>query len=269
VNVLDDRTTTFFQAKPGEQLTSAIGVWIKGFAFVGSSTTGTTGTSSTGAILVLNRFGQQIGQIKSPKLTSAPSAVAVNGQGDSTQLFVADPTAGTVLRIDLSIPDGRPVVQDIVQVASGYASGTNASGSPTGLSGLAYDSRKGVLYVASSASGTLYAVTGAATMRNGTGTGTPLATQAGLVADPAALAIEPGGDLLVSTAETSLTSTSSTSSQLTELTPQGSLVDQITLSTGTPSAALALKALQGTTILGTVNDTTGAVELWQTAKRKS
>jgi hypothetical protein len=270
VNVLNDRTTTFFQAGTGQQLTSAIGVWIKGFAFVGSTGTnsGTSTSTSTGSgsILVLDRFGNEIGQIRSPKLTGPPSAITMNGQGQTTQLFAANAADGTVIRINLGIQGGRPVVQTIVQVASDYPTKTNGSGPTTGISGLAYDSSQGVLYVASSADGAVYAVAGAATIRDGTGTGAKLATPAGLLSGPTAMALAPNGDLIVTTHANS--STTAANSQWVEITPQGSLVGQVALEPSPPSAALALKPFEGTTLLGTVNDVTGAVDLWQTTKHK-
>jgi hypothetical protein len=82
-----------------------------------------------------------------------PWGLAVNDQGKSFQVFVSNVSGtagpnGTVTRIDMNIVNGVPAVQDMVQIASGYATGPNSGAFVVGPGGLAYDARTETLYVA-------------------------------------------------------------------------------------------------------------------------
>src|SRR5262249_17829560 len=128
----------------GVGLSTAMTMLKSGWVIVGSapSTDGTTRTLGAGCLLVLDPNGQLVATWAGPKIFAPWGNMAVIDNGSSASLFVSmsgfdlpgpevrDPGTGypvtvkkaTVLRIDVSIPDGKPpVITGQTVVADGLA----------------------------------------------------------------------------------------------------------------------------------------------------
>jgi hypothetical protein len=84
--------TQFAQTPAGTGLTAALGVLSKGFVFVGSlpTTDGTSATIGQGSLLILDRNGKLLGQVKSTRFLDSPWGMAVQDKGDTANIFVSN-----------------------------------------------------------------------------------------------------------------------------------------------------------------------------------
>lgn len=263
-------TSTFYQASSGLGLTSAVGVMRKGFAFLGAvpTTGGTSATTGVGEILIVNRFGQLAGVMKSAKFLDGPAGMAVNDQGDTAQVFVSNVLNGTITRIDVKIADGHVTPTSAVQIGSGFAtSGSNAT--LLGPTGLAFDPRNGVLYVASTGDNSIFAIANAAGRRTDAGTGTLVTSSATYLHGPVGLAVAPNGDILVANGD-GVNANSDAPSTIVEFTRQGQFVDQLSLSTTAGAAfGIAVGNYSGQVVLLAVNDVANTLDAFRATKKTS
>jgi hypothetical protein len=219
------QTTTFAQLPQklpqcpgGVGLSTAMTMLKTGWIIVGStpSTDGTTKTKGDGCLLVLDPNGQMVAAWSGPTINDPWGNMAVVDDGATATLFVSmagfgvpgpeetDPATGypviihkaTVLRLELSIPDGKPpVLLSQTVVGDGFsqrADRDNFLFGPTGLA-LAPD---GTLYVTDGLDNQITAIPDAVTRTDSAGKGRPV-TENGLLAWPLALATAPNGHLLV------------------------------------------------------------------------
>jgi hypothetical protein len=117
---------------------------------------------------------------------------------------VRDPQTGypitvkkaTVLRLELSIPDGKPpVIMGQTVIASGFSERANKDAFLVGPTGLAL-AADGTLYVSDGVENQIVAIADAATRTNSAATGRTI-TKDGLLRRPLALVIAPNNHLLV------------------------------------------------------------------------
>ncbi len=268
--------TPFLQSSQNLSLTGALGVMRKGFVFAGSlpmttDSSGQTTVQGPGSILVFDRFGHQIADFKNASLIDGPWGMAVHDEGNHAQIFVSNVLNGTVTRLDVKIEHGTPRIVSATQIATGYATQTEANGQPLGPAGLTYDPHNGNLYVASTADNAIYAIPHAESRTTPVDKGTLIVQNDSHLDGPVGLAMAPNGDLLVTNGDTSTTSSSSSSSNsnstptpstVIEYTTTGTFVDQLSLDTS-PGAAfgLAVKTNDYGAVLGTVNDLTNTLDL--------
>jgi hypothetical protein len=206
------------QCPGGVGLTTAMTMLKSGWVIVGStpSTDGTTKTKGDGCVLVLDSSGQMVAAWSGPTINDPWGNMAVIDNGTSAVLFISmagfdipgpdvvDPATGypvtihkaTVLRLELSIPEGKPpVLMSQTVVGDGFsqrADRDNFLFGPTGLA-LAPDD---TLYVTDGLDNQITAIPDAVKRTTSAGTG-KLITENGLLAWPLALATTPGGNLLV------------------------------------------------------------------------
>src|ERR1700753_2505648 len=131
------------QCPGGVGLTTAMTMLKTGWVIVGStpSNDGTTRTRGDGCLLVLDPNGQLVDVWSGPDINGPWGNMAVSDNGATATLFVSmagfevpgpqirDPATGypvtvakaTVLRIDLSIPDGqKPAIKSRTVIANGF-----------------------------------------------------------------------------------------------------------------------------------------------------
>ncbi|WP_242403458.1 hypothetical protein [Asaia platycodi] len=153
----------------GVGLTTALTILKKGWIIVGSapSKDGTTTTKGDGCLIVLDANGKYITTWKGPFINAPWGDIASVDQGDKATLFISmtgfdlpgpnvvDPQThyppilhkATVLRLELSIPDGSPPVLDKQTViASGFSARADRDNFLFGPTGLALDD-DGTLFV--------------------------------------------------------------------------------------------------------------------------
>ena len=202
-----------------------------GWIIVGStpSTDGTTRTKGDGCLLVLDAQGRLVTTWKGPNINDPWGNMAVIDHGSTAVLFVSmagfgvpgpevvDSKTGypvtvnkaTVLRIELSIPNGGPpTIASETVVADGFGQRADKNSFLVGPTGLAVDASD-TLYVSDALGNRIVAISQASTRTASAGLGRTI-TEGGLLRRPLAMTMAPNGDLLV---------TNATNGQVVEVDP--------------------------------------------------
>ncbi|HSY42643.1 MAG TPA: hypothetical protein VK811_01955 [Candidatus Acidoferrum sp.] len=202
----------------GVGLSTAMAMLKSGWLIVGSapSTDGSTRTLGAGALLVFDPNGHLVETWANTNIDAPWGNIAVIDNGTTASLFVSmagfdvpgpgvtDPKTGfpvvvnkaTVLRIDLSIPDGKPpVITGQTVVADGFGQKADRDAFLVGPTGLAMGPND-TLFVSDALENRIVAISNASTRTTSAGTGSTV-TQGELLHRPLALATAPNGHLLV------------------------------------------------------------------------
>jgi hypothetical protein len=205
------------QCPGGVGLTTAMAVLKSGWVIVGStpSTDGTTSTRGDGCLLVFDAQGQLATTWTGPNINGPWGNMAWTDNGSQASLFISmsgfdvpgpdkiDPATGlpvtlnkaTVLRLNLSIPAGKPpVIASQTVIADGFSHRADRDVFLIGPTGVALGSN-GTLYVADTLANRIMAIPDAATRTSSAGTG-QLITQGQLLQRPLALAMTSMGHLI-------------------------------------------------------------------------
>jgi hypothetical protein len=247
------RQSLFFaeQDATAPGLSTALAVLRRGFVLVGNvpSVNGSEsgpGVCSDlqldvgpGSLLVLDRNANVVQVLTSQTFLDGPWDLTVEDEGSRAQLFVSNVLSGTVSRLDLQIrgdddgdPSGDPIfVEAATRIASGYTTRCDPAAFVVGPTGLALDAARDVLYVASTADNTIFAVPGAGSRQTDGGQGTnvvPDRIASRRLHGPLGLLLAPNGDL-VSAQGDAVNADPNQPSEIVELTPQGRFVAQISI----------------------------------------
>jgi hypothetical protein len=198
------------QCPGGIGLTTAMTMLKSGYVIVGSlpSQDGTTATKGNGCLLVLDPNGSVAGVLSSPNINGPWGNMAVIDRGDTATLFVSNTGFGveapgqpvvnqaTVLRLELSIPEGQPprIAQQTV-IADGLGEQADKDVFIIGPTGVALGA-DGTLYVSDAIGNRIIAIADAATRRTSAGQGREV-TSGGFLHRPLAMVMAPNGHLLV------------------------------------------------------------------------
>jgi hypothetical protein len=238
----------------------------KDFVIVGNvpTTDGTFGTIGAGSLQIINANGQLVQTLTSSTMLDGPWASAVNVQGNTAQLFIANVEGGTVTRIDLKgVKHHGQVslkVESMTEIASGYTVQANAAAVVVGPGGLAYNSKTGTLYVDSTGDNEVFAVAHAATTHADHGTGTLIYQDPAHLRGPIGLALAPNGDLLA-TNDDAVNGNPSFPSELIEFTPTGQFVGQLSLDPAQGAAFQILVQGKGNHLtIESLNDDTNTLD---------
>jgi hypothetical protein len=200
------------QCPGGVGLTTAMTMLKSGWVIVGSlpSQDGTTKTKGPGCLIVLDANGNVAGTIAGPNINGPWGNMAVIDNGATATLFVSNTgfdvgppddeppvvNKATVLRIELSVADGKPpVVTRQTLIGSGFGEQADKDVFIIGPTGLALG-KGGVLYVSDALGNRIAAIPDAATRTDSAGTGREV-TKDGLLKRPLAMTAAPNGHLLV------------------------------------------------------------------------
>jgi hypothetical protein len=206
------------QCPGGVGLSTAMTMLKSGWVIVGStpSTDGTTRTKGDGCLLVLDADGKLVATWSGPTINDPWGNMAVVDNGATATLFISmagfdvpgpetlDPAThypvtlrkATVLRLELSIADGKPpVLLSQTVVGDGFAQRADRDNFLFGPTGLALG-QDDTLYVTDGLDNVITAIPDALARTASAGTGR-VVTQGGLLAWPLAMAWAPGGHLLV------------------------------------------------------------------------
>jgi hypothetical protein len=255
--------SVFFPGQTGLGLTTALGVLKSGFVIVGSLPKTANGVQQ-GSLLILDATGTQVGQLSDSALLDGPWDLAINDQGGTAQVFVSNVLSGTVTRIDLTIPKGGvPIVESETQIASGYTHGFDPNALVIGPTGLAFDARRDILYVASTGDNAIYAIANADTTTRDHGTGRLVVQDNTHLHGPLGLALAPNGDLIVANGD-AVKPDPNNPNELVEYTPHGKFVAEFQLDPGNSGAAfgIALSTADGKLRFAAVNDNSNSLEIW-------
>ena len=194
----------------GVGLSTAMVMLKSGWVIVGSapSTDGTTKTLGAGCLIVLDSTGKVAGTIAGPEIADPWGNMAWIDNGGTATLFVSNAGFGigapgqpvqntaTVLRIELSIPAGKPPqVTGKTVIGSGFGAQADAGVFLIGPTGLTLG-KDGTLYVSDAIGNRIVAIPDAAARTDSAGTGT-LVIKDGLLNRPLAMDMAPNGHLLV------------------------------------------------------------------------
>ena len=210
----------------GVGLTTAMTMLRSGHVIVGSlpSHDGTTATKGQGCLIALSPEGAVETVITSAPINGPWGNMAVIDRGDSATLFLSNtgfdvgapsddaPVVhkANVLRLDLALTPGKaPAVTRETVIGEGFGEQADKGVFVIGPTGLALGA-DGTLYVSDAIGNRITAIADAATRSSSAGTGREV-TKDGLLKRPLALAMTPGGHLLV---------TNGLNGQVVEIDPQ-------------------------------------------------
>jgi uncharacterized protein (TIGR03118 family) len=260
--------STFFPGPTGLGLTTALGVLPQGFVLVGSApatTVNGTNTVGNGGLLILDSFGNQVGELTDSALLQGPWDLTIhNVSATEAQVFVSNVLSGTVTRINFKIPNGgTPQVESETQIASGYAHRTDPNALVVGPTGLAFDAKTGTLYVASTGDNAIYAIKDAAKTDDDQGKGKAVVQDPQHLHGPLGLLLAPNGDLIAANGD-AVNQDPNQLNELVEFTPKGKFVGQFQIDGGAAGAAfgLAEQTVGDLTRFAAVDDNTNTLHVF-------
>jgi sugar lactone lactonase YvrE len=150
----------------------------------------------------------------------------------------------------------------MTQIASGYLHRTDPAALVVGPTGLVFDAKTDVLYVASTGDNAVFAVPHAKETTHDAGMGRLVYKDSAHLRGPLGMVQAPNGDLIVSNGD-AVNGDATQPSELVEFTPQGKFVAQFSLDPVSGSAfGLALKTQGDRVELVAVNDDTNSIEIF-------
>jgi hypothetical protein len=202
----------------GVGLSAAMTMLKSGYIIVGStpSTDGTTRTRGSGGLIVIDPNGKFVTVWSGPNINGPWGNIASIDRGTTAIIFVSmagfdvpgpevrDPSTGypitlkkaTILRLQLSIPDGKPpVITSQTVIANGLSQRSDKDAfliGPTGLTLGADDT----LYASDALANQIIAIPQASTRKTSAGMG-KIVTKDGLLRRPLAMIMAPNNHLLV------------------------------------------------------------------------
>ena len=256
----------FFHGASTPGLDTALGVLESGFVLVGNvpTTDGTFKTIKQGSLTILDKDGHVVSRLTDNTLLDGPWDLTVHDEGGSAQVFVSNVLKGTVTRIDLKIPEGgKPIVESLTQIASGYTVMPNMAAVVVGPTGLAYDASRDILYVASTGDNKIFAISNAKTRTGDGGKGQLVFQDNAVLRGPLGLALAPNGDLITANGD-AINGNAKFPSELVEFTPDGHFVAQRSVDTGGEGGAfgLAIESSDDRITLAAVDDVTNTLKVF-------
>jgi hypothetical protein len=257
--------SVFFQGPQGLGLTTALGVLREGFVIVGNmpAPQGVCSGVQPGFLLLLDRHGNMLAQWTDTLLLNGPWDLALHEDGEKAQLFVANVLSGAVTRIDLLVSKSGVFMQRKTQIASGYSHRCDPAALVVGPTGLVYDAKEDVLYVASTEDNAIYAVWDARHTTADHGTGPVIYQDATHLHGPLGMAQAPNGDLVVSNSDV-INPDPNQTSELVEFTKSGDFVGELSLDPAPGgSFGLAFSNRENDVIrLAAVDDNANNITIW-------
>jgi hypothetical protein len=244
-------------------LSTALNVLQKGFVLVGNfpSPDGTCGSASAGSILVIDKNGNLVSSIADSAI-QGPWDSALFDEGSKAKFFVANGLSGSVVRFDLSVSSSGVTVDSVTQIASGYTHMCDAVTFVDAPTGLVYNAKKDVLYVASTADNSVYAVSDAGDRKHDGGIGKLIYTDAKHLHGPLGMAMAPNGNFLASNNDV-INSDPNQPSEIVEFTVEGKFVKQISMDPAQGgSFGLAVETAGKTAKFAAVDDATNLFLIW-------
>jgi hypothetical protein len=253
----------FFGGTAPLGLSTALNILRKGFVLVGNfpSLDGTCGSASAGSILVIDKNGNLISTITDSSI-QGPWDSALFDEGSKAKYFVANGLSGAVVRFDLDVSASGVTVDKVTQIAFGYTHMCDPVTFVDAPTGLVYNPKKDVLYVASSADNAVYAIHDAGDRKHDGGVGTLIYTDAKHLHGPLGMAMAPNGDLLVSNNDV-INSDPTQPSEIVEFTVDGKFVKEISMDPAQGGAfGLAVETMGHTAKFAAVDDATNLFLIW-------
>jgi hypothetical protein len=275
----DGTQSLFFQGAQGLGLSTALGVLRSGYVLVGNvpSTNGLgvctqVGPQETGveqgSLIILDRRGRLVRNLTSKQFLNGPWDLTIRDDGDRAQVFVSDALSGSVVRIDLTIlgdeekDSNRLVVTEATKIASGYLHRCDPNAFVVGPTGLALDSERDILYVASTGDNAIFAIHDAGDRQSDSGKGTLVVKDDAHLHGPLGLVRAPNGDLITAQGD-AINPDPKQPSEIVEYTSTGRFVAQFPVNPAPGSAfGLALEAFEDGFRFAAVDDALNVLDIW-------
>jgi hypothetical protein len=253
----------FFQGTAPLGLSTALGTLQAGLVVVGNAPTadGSAATAGPGSLLVIDHQGKLIQTVTNAEI-QGPWDMALVDRGDAAIAFVSNALTGTVIRMDFQVSSSGLTLQSTKTIASGYIH----RGDPVTLfvapTGLVYDPRFDVLYVASTGDNAVFAVRNAAGRQTDAGLGSIIYQDNIHLHGALGLAMAPNGHLLV-TNNDGINPDANQPSEIVEFTITGRFVKQLSVDPSQGgSFGLAVSTKEDKAILAAVDDNTSTLLIW-------
>jgi hypothetical protein len=212
-------------------LSTALGVLRGGFVVVGNvPTTGGAFPVMQGALQVVDRNGNWVQTLTDATFLDGPWDLALDDHGSWAHIFVSNVASGTVSRLDVTVGPKGLTVTKMTTIAWGYTVQPNAAAVILGPTGLAFDARSGMLYVASTADNSIYAIPMANAATSAVQRGR-LVFASSHLRGPLALRFAPNGDLLTANGD-AVNADPAHPSEIVEFTPSGRFVREYNVDAG-------------------------------------
>ena len=255
--------TVFFQGKTGLGLSTALGTLQYGFVVVGNSpsTDGTSATAGPGSLLVIDNHGKLIQTFTSAWI-QGPWDMALVDRGDRAIAFVTNALNGTVSRLDFSVSSSGLKLLSATTIASGYVHRGDPATFFVAPTGLVFDARRNVLYVASTGDNAVFEVRNAADRKSDAGAGSIIYQDDTHLHGALGLAEAPNGHLLV-TNNDGINPDPNQPSEIVEFTKEGNFVKEISVDPSQGgSFGLAVRTTEDKAIFAAVDDVTNTLTIW-------
>jgi len=246
-------------------LDTALGVLSRGFVIQGNLPVAypdCVATPGQGSLQVFNSSGTLVLTINDPNLLDSPWDLTIYDQGSTALVFVTNVLSGTVTRLNLAVSSSQVTVVSKTQIGSGYMSQPNDAAVVVGPTGVAYDSNRDILYVASTADNKIFAISQASKRTSTAGVGYVVFANQTVLHGPLGLILAPNGNLI--TANGDAVNAGGTQNELVEFTTQGLLVAQYEMDAGAPGSAFGIAVASSATSVhfASVDDNLNTVTVW-------
>jgi len=257
----------FFQGPAGLGLSTALGVLRRGVVLVGNvpTTDGMSDTVGQGSLIAIDRHGKQIASFTDATLLDGPWDLTLIDLGARAIVFVSNVLNGSVSRLTLDISEnGEHVsVQSAAQIATGYLFRTDPAALVVGPTGLAFDCRKGTLFVASTGDNAIYSIKDAWARWKPVNKGDLVYEDNAHLRGPLGLVLAPNGHLITTNGD-AVNGDPTQPSEMVEFTQSGHFIAQYSVDLGGQGGAfgLALQTEGDKLRLAAVDDVVNTLETW-------
>jgi hypothetical protein len=256
----------FTETNPAQQgLSTALAVLQEGLVIVGSfpSVDGTCATAGNGSLVVVNSLGQQVQDIADQNFINGPWDMAVNDFGGGRIVaFVTNGLSGKVTRLDMTLSGGMLTVHNKLTIASGYMFQCDPVTFVDAPTGMVYDAKKDVLYVASTLDNIVFVVANAASRTNDGGTGQIVYQDQTHLHGPLGMSVSPLGHLLVSNND-AVNPDPNQPSEIVEFTIGGAFVKQLSIDPAQGGSFGLNVSVEGVTSrFAAVDDNNSTLNVW-------
>lgn len=256
--------TLFFQAPAGSGLSTGLAVLKAGFVLVGNMPTkdGTSATVQPGSLIAINPQGQIVWTYANKQEINGPWDFTVYDQGSKVTVFVSNVLNGSIERLVLAISHGAISVTSATEISSSYLHRGDPAALEVGPTGLAYDSVRDILYVASADDNAIYAMADATQVAQNGLKGFRIYADNLHLHGALAMTIAPNGNLICSNNDV-INVVAGQPSELVEFTRGGVFVAEHSVDPNLGgSFGLAFGTVNGSITFAAVDDNTSTLEVW-------
>ena len=253
----------FFQAPPNSGLSTGLAVLKAGYVLVANMPTldGTFATVQPGSLIAINPAGQPVWTLANRTIINGPWDFTVNDRGSTVTVYVSNVISGTIERIVLNVKAGISVVSS-TEISSNYPHHGDPATLVDGPTGLAYDSTRDILYVASALDNAIYAMADASQVGQNGLKGYRVYSDNFHLHGALALTLAPNGNLICSNNDV-INANAGQPSELVEFTRGGKFVAEHSVDPNLGgSFGLAFGTVNGKTTFAAVDDNTATLEVW-------